>query len=72
MQAIRAHKDSHKQYTERLLAEGSIKQEQLDQINGNVLGILQKAFEEAKASPPHLLLHTFLISGKRLEQTAFN
>lgn len=50
MQAIRAHKDSHKQYTERLLAEGNIKKEQLDKINDNVHNILQKAFEEAKAS----------------------
>lgn len=50
VQAIRAHKDSHKQYTERLLAEGNVKQEQLDKINDNVHKILQKAFEEAKAS----------------------
>lgn len=70
MQAIRAHKDSHKQYTERLLAEGNIKQEQLDQINGNVQGILQKAFEEAKASPPDPPLHTFLKEGA--EWTALN
>ncbi|KAL3160716.1 hypothetical protein ABBQ32_010627 [Trebouxia sp. C0010 RCD-2024] len=52
-QAIRAHKDSHKQYTERLLAEGNVKQEQLDKINDNVHKILQKAFEEAKDYKPN-------------------
>lgn len=48
LQAIRQHEDSHKQYAKRLLKEGSIKQDQLDQIDQNVQKILQKAFEEAK------------------------
>jgi 2-oxoglutarate dehydrogenase E1 component len=52
VQVIKKHKNSHQQYVDRLLAEGTVSEDEIRETHNRVQAILQEEFDAAKDYKP--------------------